>query len=485
MRFHFIDLSQFLLIALSLVLLADSRCQASETERPDSRLVIGHATSFAPYSFLDENGLGVGYNVDLSREIVRVMQLDAEVRMGPWGELREAMENGEIDVLAMFYSVERDKLLDFSSRFSIVHNAIFMRRDTSAIQTEDDLRGKDIIVIRGDIMHDYVIDNGISDNPVLVSTEAEALRLLASGEHDLALIAKLPGLYWAKKLQLSNIRTVGPLLRPSETAYAVAEGNIVLQQQLSEGLAVLRETGVLKEINDKWLGVLVPKGVSLSTVWKYITLIGIPILLLLTGFIIWSRMLQRQVALRTHALSAEITDRKRVEEALNNERDNLKSIFQAMEDGIYIVDEQYDIQYVNPVLTKDFGIYEGRKCYEYFHDRTEVCPWCKKPDVFAGNTVHREWYSTKNQRTCDLIDTPLKNPDGGFFKLEIFRDITEHKRTEANLQEQLSELRRWHQTMLGREGRSLELKAEVNALLAELGRSPCYPSAEDDGASHD
>ncbi|MCD6566796.1 MAG: PAS domain S-box protein [Bacteroidales bacterium] len=131
----------------------------------------------------------------------------------------------------------------------------------------------------------------------------------------------------------------------------------------------------------------------------------------------------------------DITERKQAEEALQIERDNLKNIFSAMEDGVYIVNQQYDIQYVNPVLVKDFGVYEGRKCYEYFHDRTKVCSWCKIHDVFAGKTVRWEWFSSKNGKTYDLIDTPLKNPDGSISKLEIFRDITEQKRAEKELQE--------------------------------------------------
>ncbi len=121
------------------------------------------------------------------------------------------------------------------------------------------------------------------------------------------------------------------------------------------------------------------------------------------------------------------------EDALRVERDNLKNIFEAMEDGVYIVTQEYDIQYVNPVLIKDFGAYETRKCYEYFHDRTEVCPWCKATDVFAGKTVRWQWHSLKNQRDYDLIDSPLLNPDGTISKLEIFRDITEFKKLEAQL----------------------------------------------------
>ena len=134
-------------------------------------------------------------------------------------------------------------------------------------------------------------------------------------------------------------------------------------------------------------------------------------------------------------ISRDINERKQAEEALQLERDNLRNIFESIEDGILIVNQQYDIQYVNPVLVKDFGYYEGRKCYEYFHDRDEVCPWCKNQDVWAGKTVRWEWYSFKNERTYDLIDTPMTLPDGSIGKLEIFRDITEHKKLEAQLRQ--------------------------------------------------
>ncbi|MCZ7402458.1 MAG: PAS domain S-box protein [Candidatus Methanoperedens sp.] len=134
-------------------------------------------------------------------------------------------------------------------------------------------------------------------------------------------------------------------------------------------------------------------------------------------------------------LEIEINERKRAEEALQAERDNLERIFVAMIDGVYIVDKKYDIRYLNPVLEKEFGPNDGRKCYQYFHDRTDACPWCRNKDVFAGKTVRWEWYSPKNDRTYDLIDTPLMNPDGTIYKLEMFRDITERKKAEKDLEE--------------------------------------------------
>jgi chromosome segregation ATPase len=50
----------------------------------------------------------------------------------------------------------------------------------------------------------------------------------------------------------------------------------------------------------------------------------------------------------------------------------------------------------------------------------------------------------------------------------------ERKRTEEKIRNQLRELQRWHEAMLGREGRILELKREVNELLAQLKQPPRY-----------
>ena len=128
------------------------------------------------------------------------------------------------------------------------------------------------------------------------------------------------------------------------------------------------------------------------------------------------------------------------ERYLTNTQDNIKeereyfiNIFSAFADGIYIVNENYDIQYVNPILVEDFGSWEGKKCHSYFHDIENPCSWCKNERVFAGETVQWEWYSARNNKTYDLIDTLLINPDGSKSKLEVFRDINERKINEKKL----------------------------------------------------
>jgi len=118
---------------------------------------------------------------------------------------------------------------------------------------------------------------------------------------------------------------------------------------------------------------------------------------------------------------------------LQKERDKLTSILNAMPDGIYIVSQQYDIEYINPVLKSVFGSIEGRKCYSYFHDRTEVCPWCKNKEVFAGKSVTSNFYLSEHDKYYDLFDTPIKNADGSISKFEIIRDVTDRKKAEIAL----------------------------------------------------
>jgi PAS domain S-box-containing protein len=59
------------------------------------------------------------------------------------------------------------------------------------------------------------------------------------------------------------------------------------------------------------------------------------------------------------------------------------------------------------------------------------------------------------------------------------QDITERKLAEQKNNEQLIELRRWYSAMLGREKRTMELKKEVNELMAQAGQPPRYIEAQE------
>ncbi len=119
---------------------------------------------------------------------------------------------------------------------------------------------------------------------------------------------------------------------------------------------------------------------------------------------------------------------------LARERTRLQSILDALPDGVYIVNAEHDIEYLNPALEREFGPTRNRKCHEYFHGLDQPCDWCKNPAVFAGESVQWEWTSPAG-RTFDLFDMPFRNPDGTVSKFEIFHDITPIRESQRQLSE--------------------------------------------------
>jgi PAS domain S-box-containing protein len=157
-------------------------------------------------------------------------------------------------------------------------------------------------------------------------------------------------------------------------------------------------------------------------------------ILALLGFLINKKIIsyQNEVQLLYNEQLAEI---KENEKKYLTEKNNLSNILKAMEDGVYVVDQNFNIEYANQVLVDSFGEYKNKKCYQFFHDRDDICPWCKNDEVFSGKTVRWEWTSSKNLKTYDLIDTPIYNTDGTISKLEIFRDITKNRLLSDKLQD--------------------------------------------------
>lgn len=142
------------------------------------------------------------------------------------------------------------------------------------------------------------------------------------------------------------------------------------------------------------------------------------------------------VPIGTVRVSRDITETVEFEAKIREERDNLNLMFDAMADGVYVVSDDYKIEFMNKALVNIFGDQADSTCYRVFHNREDPCPLCKNPRVLRGETVRWEWYTHRRDKTYDLIETPLKNIDGTVSKLTIFRDITRRKLAEERTEEE-------------------------------------------------
>ena len=93
--------------------------------------------------------------------------------------------------------------------------------------------------------------------------------------------------------------------------------------------------------------------------------------------------------------------------------------------------------------------------------------------VLAGETVRFEGEFA--DKIFMVIATPLYGGDGSVENILILSiDITDRKKAEETLQKQFNELKKWQSVTLGREGRIIELKKEINELLLASGKEQKY-----------
>ncbi len=408
------------------------------TQQTRSRIIVGGDKDLPPYEYLDKNGQPTGYNVELTKAIADRMGLNVEIRLDTWSEIRRGLQTGTIDAIqGMFYSIERDKTFDFTPPHTMVHQVIVSRDENHThIHDLSDLRDHKVIVVRGDIMHDFAIRNGLT-NLLLADTQTEALKAVAEKKADCSMMAELPAVYLIRKNGFDNLHTESNPLMSMEYCFAVQNNDRDLLSKFTEGLAALNKTGEYRNIHNKWLGPYQ----NHTPVWQdylgYVLMAAGPLAALLLLSFLWMWTLRRQVHNRTQQLAQSQTKYKGLFESQ-------KKLFQSMIDGFAIHEMIYD-ENGNPI---DYRFLEVNPAFE-------TLTGLKGTDVIGKTALQmfpelepiwlmRYGDVAKNGQPCRFTEysAPLKRyfevsafcPKSGQFAC-VFSDITENKMLQDQLRQ--------------------------------------------------
>ena len=161
------------------------------------------------------------------------------------------------------------------------------------------------------------------------------------------------------------------------------------------------------------------------------------------GSILWVEMfaslIEYQGKPAIQAAIIDIHEKKRAEETLKFERDQLLSLFDSINQAIYVTDpKSYEVLFANQHLRELLGKDPvGGFCYREFQGMDHPCEFCTNDIILKlkGQPYRWEYHNPILNRDYEITDRIIKWPDEREVRFEIAIDITERKQTEEALQE--------------------------------------------------
>lgn len=134
----------------------------------------------------------------------------------------------------------------------------------------------------------------------------------------------------------------------------------------------------------------------------------------------------------------DVTEAYLQRELLKEERERLQYILNITGTGISIVDENYNLIYVDEGWKKKHGAPKEKKCFKYFMNLKEPCQNCNVQKAFDTKQVYisEETSYEGINVTYEIHTIPFKNNKGEWL-VAIFKiDISQRKQAEIELQQQ-------------------------------------------------
>ena len=146
---------------------------------------------------------------------------------------------------------------------------------------------------------------------------------------------------------------------------------------------------------------------------------------------------------RVEELEKKVRENKKAEKTLKQNEAFLDGIFNAIQDGISVLNPDLTINRVNDVMKKWYAEnlpLEGNKCYACYHNKNEVCDPCPTVRCFQSGRTEYEivpGLPGSSVEWLELFSYPVKEEDSGetAMVVEFVRDITERFRDEKILVE--------------------------------------------------
>ena len=220
-------------------------------------LIVGMSGDQPPMNALNREGNVMGLDVDLARALASAMCVSLQVEQMPFGELMEALEAGDVDLVISGMAITPERAEDalFAGPYMLSGKSILTRSDVVARFASGDLAEQEtrLAALSDSTSATFVREAAPNAELVEVDDYASAVTMIQAG--DVAgLVADMPACVPpfirhpdAPLLPPPRPLTVQPLGDP------VSEDEPELHSLVSNYLAAYEGTGMVQALRVKWL----------------------------------------------------------------------------------------------------------------------------------------------------------------------------------------------------------------------------------------
>ncbi len=115
------------------------------------------------------------------------------------------------------------------------------------------------------------------------------------------------------------------------------------------------------------------------------------------------------------------------------EINKLADLLAKLGEGVSVVQQDFTIKYQSRLLRERFGDLIGSKCYQGYINLEKPCQTCPLKKGIDSNSVESIEVKAKDGRRYWSVFAPFRNPDGSVDVLEVWREITEEKKTQKKV----------------------------------------------------
>lgn len=251
------------IITLAAMLLSLCSCGAGEQKndllsqiKDKGTITIAMEGNWAPWTYEDENGNLVGFEVEVSGAVAEKLGIKAEYVTGAWDGLLAGVQGGRYDLMAngVGYTDERAQSYYFSDFYAFNRTVLVVKGDNTDITSMEDLNGKTTCNSANSTYQLLAEEYGatVLDVEDLNGT----LEMVTSGRVDATLNAEVSINDFLKEKPDSDIKIVAYDKDVEKVGMIMpyGENSASLRDAINKALAELREEGKLAEISNKYFG---------------------------------------------------------------------------------------------------------------------------------------------------------------------------------------------------------------------------------------